>query len=172
MSIPISDIIQVNIAVAPNAVATDGFGPMLFLSKEFVPTGSALPVLTFTSLKEVQDQFPTGEISKAATAWYSQKPQPKTFCVGALATTTTTNPTPATLSASTAAVLADIKAITDGSMTVMVDGVSKSITAMDFSAAADFGAVVTQLNLKFSANNIGPTASQTSGKFVLTTAVS
>lgn len=169
MSIPISDIIQVNIAVAPNAVATDGFGPMLFLSKEFVSTGSALPVLTFTSLKEVQDQFPTGEISKAATAWYSQKPQPKTFCVGALATTTTTNPTPATLSASTAAVLADIKAITDGSMTVMVDGISKSITAMDFSAAADFGAVVTRLNLEFSANNIGLTASQTSGKFVLTT---
>lgn len=55
-------------------------------------------------------------------------------------------------------------------MTVMVDGVGKSITALDFSAAADFGAVVTQLNLKFSANNIGLTASQTSGKFVLTTA--
>ena len=108
MSIPISDIIQVNIAVAPNAVATDGFGPMLFLSKEFVTTGSTLPVLTFTSLKEVQDQFPTGEISKAATAWYSQKPQPKTFCVGALATTDTTNPTPATLSASSAVDIASV----------------------------------------------------------------
>lgn len=170
MSIPISDIIQVNIAVAPNAVATDGFGPMLFLSKEFVPTGSALPVLTFTSLKEVQDQFPTGEISKAATAWYSQKPQPKTFCVGALTTTATTNPTPATLSATTAAVLADIKAVTNGEMTVLVDGVSKKVEAIDFSTATDFNDVVTKLNAKFSANNISLTSSHVSGKFTLTTA--
>lgn len=170
MSIPISDIIKVNIAVAPNAVATDGFGPMLFLSKEFNPVAGAQPVLTFTSLKEVQDQFPTGEIAKAATAWYSQKPQPKTFCVGALTTTTTTNPTSGKLAATVAAVLTDVKAITAGTTTVMVDGVSKTISALDFSTAADFDAVVTQINTNFSAQNIGLTSSQTSGKFTLTSA--
>ena len=67
MSISISDIINVSIAVAPNAVATDGFGPLLFMSKEFVPTVDVYPVRQYTSLSAVLADFPTGEIAKAAT---------------------------------------------------------------------------------------------------------
>lgn len=79
MSIPISDIINVSIAVAPNAVATDGFGPLLFMSKEFKPVAGELPVRQYSSLKELQNDFPTGEISKAGLSWYGQKPTPKTM---------------------------------------------------------------------------------------------
>lgn len=168
MSIPISDIINVNIAVSPNAVATDGFGPLLFMSKEFVPTTDVYPVRSYTSLAEVSADFPSGEINKAATAWYSQKPTPKTFLVGAITTDTLTPATSGKLSATVAAVLATVKAETAAVLTITVDGKSKSTAAMDFSGAADLDAVVTIVNAALSAANAGATASQTSGKFVIT----
>lgn len=169
MSVSISDIIQVNIAVAPNAIATDGFGPLLFMSKEFQPVAGQLPVKSYSSLKEVQEDHPTGEISRAATAWYSQKPMPKTFLVGAIVNESVVPATAATSTAATAAVLADIKAITDGTLTFDLNGVSKSITTQDMSGAADLPAVVTQINSAFSSANISAVISQTTGRFKLTT---
>lgn len=169
MSIPLSDIVAVNIAVAPNAVATDGFGPLLFMSKEFVPTVDVYPVRQYTSLSSVLADFPTGEIAKAATTWYSQKPTPKTFLVGAIINDTTTAATPGTLTGNTAAVLATIKAETAAVLTAEINGVSKSTAAMDFSSAADLDAVVTQVNAALTAASMDVVASQVSGKFKLST---
>ncbi len=166
MSVPISDIIQVNIAVSPNAVATDGYGPIVFLSKEFVPTvGEAYPVRQYTSLAAVSADFPSGEINKAATAWYSQKPTPKTFLVGAITNETVVPATPATLTAITAAVLATIKLETAAVMSLDINGTVKSTAAMDFSTAADLDAVVTQINAAFVAASMDVVISQTTGKF-------
>ena len=153
MSIPLSDIVAVNIAVAPNAIATDGFGPMLFMSKEFVPTVDVYPVRQYTSLSSVLADFPTGEIAKAATTWYSQKPTPKTFLVGAIINDKTTAATPGTLTSNTAAVLATIKAETAAVLTAEINGVSKSTAAMDFSSAADLDAVVTKVNAALAAKS-------------------
>lgn len=169
MSISISDIIQVSIAVAPNAVATDGFGPLLFMSKEFVPTVDVYPVRSYSSLKEVQADFPSGEINKAATAWYSQKPTPKTFLIGALEHDTLTPATPGTYTATVAAVLATVKAEAAADLTFVLEGTSKTVTAMDFTGAADLDAVVTIINTALSAANIEATCSQASGKFKLET---
>ena len=169
MSISISDIIKVSIAVAPNAVATDGFGPLLFMSKEFVPTVDVYPVRSYSSLKEVLADFPTGEIAAAATAWYSQKPTPKTFLIGAITHETVTPATSGTLTATVNAVLSDVKAKVDAVLTVDVNGVSKSTAAMDFSGALDLDAVVAIVASALSAANIALTVTQTSGKFKLAT---
>ena len=170
MSISISDIIKVSIAVAPNAVATDGFGPLLFMSKKFVPVmGEKYPVRSYTSLKEVSADFPTGEINKAATAWYSQKPTPKTFLVGALVNETVTPSTPGTLTATVIAVLADIKALVDGVVSVNINGAIKATAPINFSGNADLDAVTSTLNAAFSAANMGVQATQTAGKFKLAT---
>ena len=177
MSIPISDIIQVNIAVAPNAVATDGFGPLLFMSKEFVPVAGELPVRQYSSLKELQTDFPTGEISKAGTAWYGQKPTPKTMFVGAITQTTTTPATPAKLSGKTAAALADVKLITAGTFSITINGTVVPLTGLNFSTAADLDGVVTILQTALTnaqgtgagAPDVGVVVSQSAGKFVITT---
>lgn len=169
MSISISDIIKVSIAVSPNAVATDGFGPILFMSKEFVPTaGEKYPVRTYNSLKEVEADFPSGEIHAAAQAWYSQKPTPLTFLVGAIKTETSTPATQGFMSATVAAVLATVKAETAATLSLEVDGLPVNTTAMDFSGAADMDAILTILNAGLASTNIKATASQTSGKFTIT----
>lgn len=169
MSISISDIINVSIAVAPNAVATDGFGPLLFMSKGFVPTVDVYPVRSYSSLKEVQADFPSGEINKAATAWYSQKPTPKTFLVGALQHDTLVPATSGTYTATVAGVLATIKAETAADLTLSVDGVMKTVKGLNFSAAADLAACAAVVDAALSAANIGARCTQSAGKFKLET---
>lgn len=169
MSIPISDLINVSIAVSPNAVATDGFGPLLFMSKEFVPTvGEKYPVRTYNSLKEVSADFPTGEINAAATAWYSQKPTPKTFLVGAITIETRTPATSGTLTGTVAAVLATVKAETAATMTITVDGVAKTTAPMNFSGIVDLAAAATMISTAFTTAGIGASVSQNAGMFRIT----
>lgn len=169
MSIPISDLVQVDIAISPNAIATDGFGPLLFLSKEFVPTVDVYPVRSYTSLKEVLADFPGGEIAKAATAWYSQKPTPKTFLVGAIKYDTLTPATPATVTAATAAVLATIKRETAATLQLSVSGVQYVTDPIDFSSAEDFAGVANLVTAALSSVGAGVTVTQEAGKFKLTT---
>lgn len=170
MAIPISDIIQVNIAVSPNAVAVGGFGPLLFLSKQFSPApGERVPVRQYTSMAAVSADFPSGEIYKAALAWYSQKPTPKYFLVGAVTHEDVTQATPGTVTASAAATLDTIKALTNGVLSVNVDGIDRSTAPINFSTASDFGAAASMANAALIAAGIPVTMSQTTGTFKVTT---
>ena len=170
MAIPISDIIQVNIAVSPNAVAVEGFGPLLFLSKEFSPApGETVPVRQYTSMAAVSADFPSGEIYQAALAWYSQKPTPKYFLVGAVTHEDVTKATPGTVTASAAATLGTIKALTSGVLSVNVDGIDRSTAPINFSSASDFDAVASMANAALIAAGIPVTMSQTTGTFKVTT---
>lgn len=170
MAIPISDIIQVNIAVSPNAVAVEGFGPLLFLSKEFSPApGEAVPVRQYASMAAVSADFPSGEIYKAALAWYSQKPTPKYFLVGAITHDDITAATPGTVTASAAATLETITALTGGVLSVNVDGIDRSTAPINFSSASDFAAAASMANAALVAANIPVTMTQVTGTFKVTT---
>lgn len=169
MSIPISDIIQVDIAVSPNAIAVEGFGPLLFMSKEFVPTLDVYPVRQYTSLAAVQADFPSGEINAAATTWYSQKPRPKTFLVGAVVTSSVTPATVAKLTASASATLPNLQAVVDGEMTVVVNGVPVSLSHVNLSAAKDLAGVASHITSKLSAIQSGIVCTQDAGKFGFST---
>ena len=157
MSIPISDLVQVDIAISPNAIATDGFGPLLFMSKEFVPSVDIYPVRSYTSLKEVLADFPGGEIAKAATTWYSQKPTPKTFLVGAIKNDTMTPATPATVTAASAGVLSTIKLETAATLQLSVSGVQYVTDPINFSSAGDFEEVATLVTTALSSVGAGVT---------------
>ncbi|AWN08643.1 tail sheath [Erwinia phage Faunus] len=175
MSVPISYLIDVQIAVAPNAVATDGFGPLIFMTKSWVPVVGEVPVRQYASLKEVQEDFPTGEVYNAATAYYSQKPTPKTFLVGSVSATTVPATAPK-VEGSTSAVLNDVKAVVAGVFTMNVNGVTINTAPIDFSGAADFQAVTTLLqnaiNLVATAPAQQLTVTQVTGKFTVTSNIS
>ena len=166
MAIPISDIIQVNIAVSPNAVAVEGFGPLLFLSKQFSPApGERVPVRQYTSMAAVSADFPSGEIYKAALAWYSQKPTPKYFLVGAITNETLVPATHGTVTASSAATLDKIKALTSGVISININGKDLSTAPINFSSATDFAAAASMVNAAFATAGIEATMSQTTGTF-------
>lgn len=169
MSISVQHFVKVNIAVAPNSIATDGFGPLIFLTEEYKPTLAENPVLMFGSMSEVTDQFPGGEINMAASLWYGQVPTPKTFYVGALRNAL--KPVAATsgsVTAKTAAVLADLKAITSGTLTLAVDGQMYEVDNIDLSEAADLDAVVVALGVALGTKGVPAMVSQAAGKFSIT----
>ena len=170
MAIPISDIIQVNIAVSPNAVAVEGFGPLLFLSKQFVPVpGERVPVRQYTSMAAVSADFPSGEIYNAALAWFSQKPTPKYFLVGAITHEDVTPATSGSVTASAAATLETITALTNGVLSINVDGVDRSTAPINFSSAHDFDAATSMANAALVAAGIPVTMSNREGTFKIVT---
>ena len=169
MAIPISDIIQVNIAVSPNAVAVEGFGPLLFLTKQFTPApGEAVPVRQYTSMAAVSADFPSGEIYQAALAYYSQKPTPKYFLVGSVTHEDITPATSGSVTASSAATLETITALTSGVLSVEIDGIVKSTAPINFSSASDFAAAASMATAAFIAAGIPAVMSQTTGTFKVT----
>ena len=83
MTINVSTVVDVSIAVAENFPARAGFGTLLFLTAE---TGVlAAPELTrlYNDIDSVADDWPAdSEVVAAATAYFSQTPRPTTFKVG------------------------------------------------------------------------------------------
>ena len=89
MSLPLSDIVQVDISVSPTLAPLAGFGELLFFTSEakvLEKISLAERARLFGSLKEVQDSLPGAtETIKAATSFFSQTPQPSMFTVGVTA---------------------------------------------------------------------------------------
>lgn len=162
MSIPISDLINVNIAISPNAVATDGYGPLVFMTKEFKPVAGEAGIRIYTSKTEVDADFPDGEVQAAATAWYSQKPTPKTFLVGAVSASLGGSASSGTLIAGAPVLLQACQLITNGDLTLKIDGVTQSITGIDLSSEPDLDSVAEAIEGALT----GVTVAQNNGVFM------
>jgi hypothetical protein len=89
MSLPLSDIVKVDISVSPTLAPLAGFGELLFLSNESATTQAislAERVRNFGSLAEVQEVLSGSvEVVAAATAFFAQSPQPDSFSVCSMA---------------------------------------------------------------------------------------
>lgn len=173
MSLPLSDIVQVDIAVSPTLAPLAGFGELLFLTND----AADLAVLTpaerqrkFGSLKEVEDAFPANsQCITAAKAFYMQTPQPKHFTVGVMATSAAGG----SLLGGEHANLEELLSITAGSMKITIDGVEKNVTAIDFSSATTLAGVAAALQNRITAVTRGSKAVSCSvdyqgGRFVIT----
>jgi hypothetical protein len=140
MTIPVSSLIDVTIAISPNAIGTNGYGPLLFASQEFKPAADELPIQIFNSMDEVESKYPSGEVYNAATTYYSQRPKPKTFIACAVGDIGS-DATAATL-VGRAATLDNLTGITSGSLTLKVSGVEVSVSDIDLSGCDDLDEVL------------------------------
>lgn len=168
MSVPISDIVNVNIGVAPTPVGSAGFGNLLFITDEVDGTVDETERVTrFQTLAGVQEKFDAGthpEVTAAATAYFAQVPTPLNFYVGAILA----NATSATLTSEAHADLATLQAVTAGGFTVTVDGGALTIAAVDLSAAADLPAAAALVTVALSGQLAGTVCSYDAGNFVIT----
>jgi len=132
-TVPISEYVNVSIALAPTPQGLAGFGSLLMLSPEASagtnPINTTERVRQYSSMSAVAEDFPSGEINAAATAYYAQQPKPIYFLVGLVSGT----PTPATATGSSAPVLSECQAVTAGGFTMSIDGTSVSIDSVDLS---------------------------------------
>lgn len=164
MTLAVSNFVSVSIAIAVKAASKKGFGTLVFTT----PNATALTVVeryrAYDSMAAVEEDYSSGEVYQAATAYYSQNPTPLNFIVlGVFG-----NSSPATLVGALPATLSELKAIAAGGFDITINGIVTHISAVDLSACADNAAVATIINNKLGS---AATCTYTSGAFKIATAL-
>lgn len=142
--IPINSIVTVNISVSPTFPARAGFGTLLCVTKETGVLNLANRIKAYADVSSVSDDWGAdAEVTKLATAYFSQLPKPTSFMVGiryetdqnALITGGTVLDTE----------LSTFQAITAGSFTISIDGVQAVISGLSFASAVSMADVASTI---------------------------
>lgn len=167
MSLPVSDIVNVSILVAPTAPTARGFGVGLV-----VGLGTSLPleerIRSYSDLAGVAVDFgTTTEEYKAAQAWFGQSPAPTRMKIGRRFSSGAAGH----LRGGTAsALLATYTGITNGGFDIVIDGVNRQIFALDFSAQVTMAGVAGVIQTKLAAALASTTCTwnATTNQFLIT----
>ncbi|MDD2056613.1 DUF3383 domain-containing protein [Pseudomonas putida] len=140
-TLAVSDVVNVQIVMSPKAAATRDFGALLILgASNVIDTNER--IRRYSTPDAVAADFgTTAPEYLAANLFFSQSPQPAILYIGRWAKT----PSSARLNGGALSIaqqaLANFTAITAGSMKITVDGTLKTLSALNFSAAANLNAV-------------------------------
>lgn len=142
MSIPVSTVVDVAIAIGAQFPARAGFGTLNIVTAETGVIGLAERIRTYNNIAGVaEDWEATTELYKAAEAYFSQQPKPTIMKASVRFPTAQT----AQLRGGSVTDLTLFTPISDGSFVIDIDGVPEDIIAMDFSAATDMDDVATEI---------------------------
>lgn len=140
MSLPLSNVVRVDLALSPKPLALKAMGKHLFVTNETPVAPALVYPVAYTTLEAVGVDWGTdSEVYKAAMAFYGNGSS--NFMVTLASATSTA----ATLQGAQYAPLAELQAVTAGGFSITVDGVLQQITSLDFSAAATMADIVTLL---------------------------
>lgn len=173
--IPVSTVVNVTIGVAPTFPSRRGFGTLNIIGISSV-IGILERARTYASMAGVEADFPpTAEEYKAAQIYYSQNPRPVQLVISRRAGTAVGAELRG--GANITAIVADWKAITDGSLKVSIGGVTSDVTGLDFSSVNNLPGVAAVVQAGIRAV-VGAAAAYTnavvaykSGRFYLTSGV-
>lgn len=166
-TVPISEYVNVSIALAPTPQGLAGFGSLLMLSPEAAsgtnPISKTERVRQYSSMSAVATDFPTGAINAAATAYYAQQPKPIYFLVGLIQDT----PVSAKARSSGLPNLATLQAVDAGGFSITIDGTDVDITGIDLSAITSVDQAAPIVQAALSAVKPGTTCVAEAGMFVI-----
>lgn len=130
MSIPVTHVVNVAIAVGATFPQRKGFGTLNLVTNELGVIGVAERIRKYSNLDGVSaDWAANSEVVKAATAYFSQQPKPTSFKVSVRFETDQ----PAQLRGGSVTAVSSFTSISDGSFTISLDGDSQDITGLNFS---------------------------------------
>lgn len=142
MTIPVSSVVNVSIAIGAQFPARAGFGTLNIVTEETGVIGIAERIRSYKNLDDVTaDWSANSEVVAAATAYFSQQPKPTSLKVSTRYSTDQAAQLRGGAVADNAANLALFNAITDGSFTISIDGAAQDITGLNFSADTDLSEV-------------------------------
>lgn len=132
MTIPVSSLVNVSIAIGAPFPARAGFGTLNIVTAETGVIGIAERIRSYQNLDGVTADWPANsEVVAAATAYFSQQPKPTSLKIS------TRYPTAQTAQLRGGAVTdaTALLAVADGSFTISIDGSAEDITGLDFTDA-------------------------------------
>lgn len=129
MTIPVSSVVNVSIAIGATFPARAGFGTLNIVTEETGVIGIAERIRSYSNLDGVAaDWGANTEVLKAATAYFSQQPKPTSLKVSTRYSTDQS----AELRGGSVTDATALLLVADGSFTISIDGVSEDITGLDF----------------------------------------
>jgi hypothetical protein len=136
MTIPVSSVVDVSIAIGAQYPARKGFGVLNIVTSEAGVINLSERVRSYQNLDGVVSDWPAGsEVVKAATSYFSQQPKPTELKVS----TRYPDAQAATLRGGTLTA-SDIQAlitIVDGSLGITIDNTNTDISGLDFTSDTD-----------------------------------
>lgn len=152
----VSDVVNVNIVLQPNAAPTTNFGIAMCIGySDVIDVGQRYRI--YTNLAGVAQDFGTTVPEYfAARNFFSQAPQPAILYIGRWAKTATAGVLHGGVYSATAeaALLTTLQGITAGTMTISVDGTAHPLTALNFGAIQNLNAAATVLGTALSQANV------------------
>lgn len=141
MTLPVSRLIRVSINLGPTAPAPRSFGILMIAGDSNVINGLER-FRSYDSFDGVALDFSTTSPEYlAAQLYFGQSPKPKTCMIGRWVRTATAAELDGGILNASQQLMTNFNPVTSGGFQVTVDGVVKSLTGLDFSAAANLNAV-------------------------------
>lgn len=142
----IGRLVRATVNLAPMAAARRGFGTLLIAGDSNVING-AERLRSYVDLESIAEDFGTSAPEYlSASLYFGQTPRPSQLMIGRWLRTATSGLLQGGILQNAEQTLASWTAITDGKFKITIDGVVKSVAALDFSAATNLNGVATIIN--------------------------
>lgn len=166
MTIPVNKVVDVKIYTSPIFPQRKGFGLLLIIG-----TSTVLPVAErmreYSDITSIATDFGTSsEEYKAALAFFSQAPAPTTLRIGRRFAAAVSGENLGSLNYTKT--IATWNAVTAGSMQVSIDGVNKTLSAMNFATDTTLALVAARIQAALvTAGAVGATVVFLGNRFVI-----
>lgn len=155
MTIPVSSVVSVSIAIGATFPARAGFGTLNIVTAETGVIGVAERIRSYSNLDGVTADWPSNsEVVAAATTYFSQQPKPTKLKVS------TRFPSAVAAQLRGGSVVDNVEnlalftPISTGSFAITIDGTSEDVTGLDFSLANNLDDVAATIQTALRAANI------------------
>lgn len=146
MSLSVSNLVRVTISLSPQAAATRSFGVLMIAGDSNVISG-AERFRTYISYEGVAVDFGVdAPESLAAALYFGQTPKPATLMIGRWLRIATAGENIGGILSASEQVIANWQAISSGGFVIHIDGVTKTLTALDFTGATNLNGVASIIN--------------------------
>ena len=166
-TLPVSRVVNVAVEMSPTAAALRNFGSCLILGdSDIIDTDERIRL--YSSISDIATDF--GISSReylAAQAFFSQSPQPTQVYIGRWAKSATAGRLRGRTLSSAEQDISLFPAITTGTLSLTIDGASKSMASIDLSAETNLNGVASQIS---SALGVSGSCAWTGERFVITSA--
>lgn len=146
MSLSVSGLVRVVVNLSPLAAATRSFGVLMIAGDSDVINGLER-FRTYLTIEGVAADFGVDAPEyHAAALYFGQTPKPRTLMIGRWFRTASSAFNLGGILSTTEQLLSNFTAISNGGMVIVIDGVTKTLTGLDFTGVTNLNGVATVIN--------------------------
>jgi len=146
MSLSVSGLVRVTINLSPLAAAVRSFGVLLVAGDSNVISGLER-FRTYLSIEGVAADFGVDAPEyKAAALYFGQTPKPRSIMIGRWLRTATAGQNIGGILSPSEQTLANFTSISNGGFVIPIDGVTKTLSSLDFTGVTNLNGVATVIN--------------------------